>query len=104
MTKSNGIAGEQLLSFIERIERLEEEKSAIAEDMKSVFAEAKSTGFDTKVMKKVLAIRKKTQAERQEEDAILDLYLNALGMLADLPLGQAAIHRVKSQNETWAGA
>ena len=70
----------QLRSFIERIERLEEEKKAIAADIKEVYAEAKGTGFDTKIMRKVVSLRKKDAAERQEEEAILDLYLSALGM------------------------
>ena len=100
MSTSNGIAGDQLRSFIERVENLEIEKKAIGDDIKSVFDEAKGTGFDTKIMKKVLALRKKSSAERQEEEAILDLYLHALGMT---PI-EHEIHRVKSQNETWAGA
>jgi Uncharacterized protein conserved in bacteria len=77
---SQTIAAGQLRAFIERIERLEEEKAQIQEDIKQVFSEAKGTGFDTKVMRTILRIRKKDQAERQEEEAILDLYLNALGM------------------------
>jgi uncharacterized protein (UPF0335 family) len=80
-TKTNFAQG-QLRSFIERIERLEEEKKAIAADIKEVYAEAKGTGFDTKIMRKVVSLRKKDAAERQEEEAILDLYLSALGMAA----------------------
>ncbi len=74
------IASGQLRSFIERIERLEEEKKTIADDIKEVFAEAKGTGFDTKAMRTLIRLRKKDQAERQEEEAILDLYMAALGM------------------------
>lgn len=74
------IAAGQLRSFIERIERLEEEKQTIADDIKEVFAEAKGTGFDTKAMRAIVRLRKKDQAERQEEEAILDLYKAALGM------------------------
>lgn len=74
------VAAGQLRSFIERIERLEEEKQTIADDIKEVFAEAKGTGFDTKAMRTILRLRKKDQAERQEEEAILDLYMAALGM------------------------
>ena len=70
----------QLRSLVERIERLEEEKKAIAGDIKEVFAEAKGHGFDTKILRKVVALRKKDANERQEEEAILDLYLAALGM------------------------
>ena len=74
----------QLKSFVERVERLEEEKKAIAGDQKEVFAEAKSSGFDVKILRKVLALRKKSAEERQEEEAMLDLYLSALGMQPDL--------------------
>lgn len=77
---SQTIAAGQLRAFIERIERLEEEKQTISEDIKEVYAEAKGTGFDTKAMRAIIRLRKKDQAERQEEKAILDLYLHALGM------------------------
>jgi uncharacterized protein (UPF0335 family) len=79
MDAKTNFAQGQLKSFIERIERLEEEKKAIAADIKEVYAEAKGTGFDTKIMRKVVSLRKKDAAERQEEEAILDLYLSALG-------------------------
>ena len=78
---SQTVAAGQLRAFIERIERLEEEKKTIADDIKEVFAEAKGTGFDTKAMRSIIRLRKKDQAERQEEDAILDLYMAALGMV-----------------------
>ncbi|WP_374764091.1 DUF2312 domain-containing protein [Yunchengibacter salinarum] len=78
MVQAGGVAGDQLRSFIERIERLEEEKRGIAEDMKEVYKQAKAVGFDTKIMRKVVALRKKDQAERQEEEALLDVYLHAL--------------------------
>ncbi len=74
------VAAGQLRAFIERIERLEEEKKTISDDIKEVFAEAKGTGFDTKAMRTIIRLRKKDQAERQEEEAVLDLYLAALGM------------------------
>jgi uncharacterized protein (UPF0335 family) len=74
------VAKDQLLSIIERIERLEEEKKGISDDIKEVYAEAKGNGFDTKVLRKVISIRKQDSAERQEQDAILELYLSALGM------------------------
>ncbi len=77
---TESVAADQLKSLIERIERLEEEKAAIAGDIKEVYAEAKANGFDTKAMRKIVAIRKKDFAERQEEEAILDLYMQALGM------------------------
>jgi len=79
MAKS-GFAKEHLRSFIERIERLEEEKKALADDIKEVYSEAKVTGFDTKVMRQVIRLRKMESADRQEQEAMLDLYLGALGM------------------------
>lgn len=69
-----------LKSFIERIERLEEDKKAIADDIKDVYAEAKGTGFDIKIIRKIVSIRKQDVDKRREEDEILDLYLAALGM------------------------
>ena len=76
-----GFAKEQLKSFIERIERLEEEKKTIADDIKDVFAEAKGTGFDTKALREILRIRKQDADQRAEHEAIVDLYMQALGML-----------------------
>ena len=77
---SQTVAAGQLRAFIERIERLEEEKQGIADDIKDVYAEMKGTGFDTKAVRAIIRMRKKDQAERQEEEAILDLYKAALGM------------------------
>ena len=77
---SNTVAGDQLKSFIERIERLEEEKAALAGDLREVYSEAKGNGFDTKVMRKIVSLRRKNHAERQEEQAMMELYLQALGM------------------------
>ncbi|MFI5012574.1 MAG: DUF2312 domain-containing protein [Hyphomicrobiales bacterium] len=77
---SDAVAPDLLKSFVERIERLEEEKASIAGDVKEVYAEAKAQGFDTKVLRKVVALRKRDAAERREEEEILDLYLRALGM------------------------
>ena len=77
---SQTVAAGQLRAFIERIERLEEEKKTIADDIKEVFAEMKGTGFDTKAVRAIIRLRKQDQAERQEEEAILDLYKAALGM------------------------
>lgn len=84
---------ERLKSIIEGIERLEEEKAAVNDQIKDVYAAAKAEGFDTKILRKVIAMRKKSAAERAEEEAILETYMNALGMLADTPLGKAAIER-----------
>ena len=75
----NATAQGQLKSIIERIERLEVEKTEIAEQIKEVYAEAKGNGFDVKILRKVIRIRKQDRAKRQEEDAILDLYLSAIG-------------------------
>lgn len=83
MPESHGIARDQLKAFIERIERLEEEKQTIADDIREVYGEAKSMGFDTKVLRKVVALRKLDANERLEQEAILDTYLAALGMLPD---------------------
>ncbi|MDN2579844.1 MULTISPECIES: DUF2312 domain-containing protein [Aquibium] len=77
---SQTIAAGQLRAFIERIERLEEEKQTIADDIKDVYAELKGTGFDAKAVRTIIRLRKKDANERQEEEAILDLYLAALGM------------------------
>lgn len=76
-----GVARDQLRAFIERIERLEEEKKTIADDIKDVYGEAKGSGFDTKAIRKVIAIRKQDKDERAEQEAILDTYLTALGMI-----------------------
>ena len=75
-----GAGAEQLQQFIERIERLEEEKKTIADDIKDVYGEAKSNGYDVKVLRKIIAIRKQDQNDRLEQEAILDTYLHALGM------------------------
>jgi uncharacterized protein (UPF0335 family) len=77
----------QLRSIVERIERLEEEKKTIAGDIKEVYAEAKANGFDTKVLRKVITIRKKDAAERQEEESMIDIYMAALGTV---PVREAA--------------
>jgi uncharacterized protein (UPF0335 family) len=83
----------QLQSIVERIEKLEEEKAAIANDIKEVYLEAKGNGFDAKVLKQVIALRKKDADKRAQEQAILATYMSALGMISDLPLGRAAIER-----------
>ena len=75
-----GIARDQLRAFIERIERMEEEKKSITDDIKEIYAEAKGMGYDTKVLRQVVRIRKQDQNERAEQEAILDTYLHALGM------------------------
>ena len=77
---ARGAAAGQLRAFVERIERLEEEKKTISDDIKDVYAEAKGTGFDTKALRKIVAERKQDAAERLEFETILDLYRHALGM------------------------
>ena len=79
MAKS-GFAKDRLKSFVDRIERLEEERAALTADIREVYSEAKGTGFDTKIMRQVVRMRKLDKADRQEQEAILDLYLSALGM------------------------
>lgn len=81
VSSSEGVAADELRQFIERIERLEEEKAAIAGDIKEVMAELKGRGFDVKAVRTILRLRKKDHAERQEEEAILELYMQALGMV-----------------------
>lgn len=77
---SQTVAAGQLRAFIERIERLEEEKKTISDDIKEVYAECKGTGFDVRAVKQLIRIRKQDKAEREEAEAILDLYMAALGM------------------------
>ncbi len=77
---AESVAQDQLRAFVERIERMEEEKKAIADDIKEIYAEAKGNGFDTKVLRQVIRIRKQDRNERLEQEAILDLYMAALGM------------------------
>ena len=77
---SQSVAAGQLRALIERIERLEEEKKTISEDIKEIYAEAKGTGFDIKALRTIVRLRKKDQAEREEEEAMIDLYKTALGM------------------------
>jgi len=79
-TNTENVTGAQLKAFVERVERLEEEKKAIADDIKEVFAEMKGNGFDTKAVREIIRIRKQDQAERQEAESILELYKTALGM------------------------
>src|ERR1700761_4374240 len=78
-----GIAGDRLKSFIERIERLEEEKAALANDIKEVFAEAKGTGFDTKIMRQIIRMRKMDKDDLDEQETLIDIYKRALGMLPE---------------------
>lgn len=96
-SETSFVNNKQLLAFIERVERLEEEKKAISDGIKGVFGEAKSVGFDTKTVKEIIKLRKMTADERAEKEALLDIYKAALGMLDGTPLGEAAIRRLSSK-------
>jgi len=93
MSQTNFAKG-QLKSFVERVERLEEEKKSLAEDIREVFAEAKASGFDVKALRAVIRLRAQDAEERAEHEALVDLYKHALGMLADTPLGEAALENL----------
>ena len=84
MAVEDSVAQDQLRAFIERIERMEEEKSAIGADIKEIYTEAKGNGFDTKILRKIVTIRKQDANERMEQEALLDLYMSALGMGGDV--------------------
>ena len=79
---SDSVAQDQIRAFIERIERMEEEKAAISADIKEIYAEAKGNGFDTKILRRIVNIRKQDANERMEQDALLELYMGALGMIS----------------------
>jgi len=80
MTDVGGIAGDRLRSFVERIERLEEEKAALAADIREVYSEAKGTGFDVKILRQIVRLRKMDVSDRQEQEEILEVYKRALDM------------------------
>lgn len=82
---TTSIARDQLRSIVERIERLEEEKKTISDDIKEVYGEAKGNGFDVKTLRQVVRLRKQDREERAEQEAMLDLYLHALGMAVEEP-------------------
>lgn len=84
MPTIGGVAGDQLKSYIERIERLEEEKAGLAVDIREVFAEAKANGFDVKTMRQIIKLRKMDHSERDEQEHMLDLYKRVLGMAPDM--------------------
>ena len=77
---TGGVSGQRLKAFIERVERLEEEKSGLAEDIKDIMAEAKAVGFDTKTMRKIIRLRKMDKQKREEEEELLELYKSAIGL------------------------
>jgi len=80
MAKAGGIAGDHLKSFIERIERLEEEKKALGDDIRDVYSEAKANGFEAKIMRQIVKIRKMDKDDLDEQEALLETYMRALGM------------------------
>jgi uncharacterized protein (UPF0335 family) len=90
MPDVGGIAGDRLKSFIERIERLEEERRTLSADIKEVYAEAKGTGFDTKIMRQLIRLRKMDKDDLDEQETLLDIYKRALGMLPDSGSASAA--------------
>ncbi len=81
MTDVSGIAAERLKAFIERIERLEDEKKALQEDIKEIYSEAKAVGFEPKIIRKIVSIRKQELEKRREESQLLELYMSAIGMV-----------------------
>ena len=90
---TGSIAADRLRSIVERIERLEEEKKALATDIKDIYAEAKSAGYDIKVLRQLIRERRQDAAEIEERETLLEVYRRALGMLAETPLGEAAVAR-----------
>lgn len=87
----HNMAADRLKSIVERIEKLEDERKNLQSDIKDIYTEAKSAGFDPKVLRMLIASRKKDQAEWEEQQALLETYMKALGQLADTPLGKAAV-------------
>ena len=87
-------ADDRLRLLIERIERLEEEKRGIADDIKDVYAEAKAVGYDAKIMRQIVRLRKMKPDDRREQEMLLEIYMAALGMLVGTPLGDATLERI----------
>jgi len=90
MADVGGIAGDRLKSFVERIERLEEERKALSNDIKEVYAEAKGTGFDVKIMRQVIRLRRMDKDDLDEQETLIDIYKRALGMLPATEESKAA--------------
>ena len=99
MADVGGVAADQLRSIIERIERLEEDKKAIADDIKEVVGEARSNGYDVKALRTILKIRKMDKADRQEQEYMVDLYLHALGMLEEAAPSEAELEDKEVSSE-----
>lgn len=96
---SGVIAKDQVKSIIDRVENLEEQKKATTDEIREVYAEAKGNGFDTRALRKTIQIRKLDADVRREQEMILETYMNALGMLSDAPLGQAAIKNATNKGK-----
>lgn len=94
-----GISSEMLHQFITRVEKFEEEKKVVAEFISDTYKEAKANGFDTKTMRAIIRLRKMTPEEREEHEALVDLYKGSLGMLNGTPLGEAAIRRLEDERK-----
>lgn len=93
---ASGISSDRLRSFVERIERLEVEQTSLAADKTEIYKEAKDAGFEPKIIREIVKLRKMDAADRKEREELLDLYMHALGMLADTPLGEATIERLRA--------
>ena len=102
MTNHGGVAADQLRAFVERIERLEEEKATISADIKDVYGEAKANGYDTKILRMVIRLRKQDAAERQEQEALLDLYMHALGMIVEEEIERTEAETGQTDVEAYA--
>ncbi len=99
MSDVGGIAADRLKSFVERIERISEEIKGLQADVKEVYAEAKGTGFDQRTIKQIIKLRAMSQEERDEQEALLDIYKAALGMLNGTPLGDAAVRKMSRKDD-----
>lgn len=95
-TIGHNVAADRLRNIVERIERLEEEKKALAGDIRDIYTEAKSAGYDPKVLRQLIRERKQDAADLEDREMLLDVYRHALGMLRDTPLGEAAMARVSA--------
>lgn len=92
--RAGGVAADRLRSIVERIERLEEERKALGDDVKDIYLEAKSAGFDVKALRQLIRERRQDEAEREERETLIEVYRRALGEFASTPLGEATIRRV----------
>ena len=96
MMTIGGNSAAQIQSIVDRVERLEDDKKAIASDIKDIYAEAKGNGFDVPALRAIVKIRREDSEKRKARESLIETYMHALGMLSDLPLGQAAIEQAKA--------